>query len=352
VQDTGMRQHGVITVSAEGRGAAFGPEIRSLPDVEAVAVAGRVPWFGRLNETTVVPAGQSNPQVASYNLVSPSYFGVLGIGLRAGRGFTENEARAQAPVAVISQATARAFWPGEDPIGKTIRAVDANDRRLVNLHIPGEIRVVGIAADVIHGWVFEGRDRTFIYLPVSESNAKQAGQMLVLFRGDEYAGLHHLRQAIMARWPDFAGETVPMSAVLSVQIYPFRAAAWLGWLLGLVAMALSVSGMYGVMTYLVNQRSKEIGIRMALGASPAGVVAMVMRRSVYLAGIGVLIGGLLAGGAVKLLLSWSAGLGALAWDNVALFSGMGLAGVAAVLAALGPSNRAARVDPNAVLRAD
>src|SRR6185503_685432 len=152
--------------------------------------------------------------------------------------------------------------------------------------------------------------------------------------------------SILARWPAFGGETVPLSAALSVQIYPFRAAAWLGWVLGLMAMALSVSGMYGVMSFLVHQRSKEIGIRVALGASPAGVVTMVMRRSLWLAGLGVVIGGVLAGVAVKLLLSWSAGLQILAWDNLALFSGAGLAGGAALAAALGPSMRAARLDPN------
>jgi ABC-type antimicrobial peptide transport system permease subunit len=142
--------------------------------------------------------------------------------------------------------------------------------------------------------------------------------------------------------------------MLEVQIYPFRAAAWLGWMLGLVAMGLSVSGMYGVMSYLVNQRSKEIGIRLALGATPAAVVALVMRRSLWLAGGGILIGGALAAGAVKLLLWWttSANLTVLTWDSVALLTGGGVAGVAAVLAALGPSSRAARVDPNSVLRSD
>ena len=160
--------------------------------------------------------------------------------------------------------------------------------------------------------------------------------MLVLFRGSENAGLLRVRERIAALWPDFGGDSIPMSAVLSVQIYPFRAAAWIGWVLGLVAMALSVSGMYGVMSYLVNQRSKEIGIRMALGASPSGVVAMVMRRSLWLAGLGVLIGGVVAGAAVKLLLWWSAGLGVLSWDSVALLSGAGLAGGAAVLAAARP----------------
>ena len=210
------------------------------------------------------------------------------------------------------------MWPGEEPIGKTLRAAEARERSLDKLPIAGEIRVVGVAADVTHGWVFEGRDRTCIYLPVWEGNVKQAGQMFVLFRGGENAGLRRLRERIAALWPDFGGDSIPMSAVLSLQIYPFRVAAWIGWVLGLVAMALSVSGMYGVMTYLVNQRSKEIGIRMALGASPRGVVAMVMRRSLRLAGLGVLIGGVLAGGAVKLLLWWSPGLGVLVWDNFAL----------------------------------
>jgi predicted permease len=350
--DTGMRTQGVINVSAGDRGVELAAELRSLPDVEAVAVAQRAPWFGRLNQTVVIPAGQSNPLVASYNFVSTDYFRVFGIGLKNGRGFTQAEARAGAPVAIISQATARLFWPGEEPIGKTLRAAVARERRLDNLAIPGEIRVVGVAADVIHGWVFEGRDRTCIYLPAWEGNFKQAGELLAVFRGNENAGLQRLREWIAARWPTFDGDSVPMSAVLSVQIYPFRAAAWIGWVLGLVAMALSVSGMYGVMSYLVNQRSKEIGIRMALGASPAGVVAMVMRRSLWLSGLGVLIGGFLAGGVVKLLLWWSAGLGVLTWDTFALLSGAGVAGGAALLAALGPSRRAARVDPNTVLRGD
>ena len=351
-QDTGMRQQGIINLSAEDRGVQIAAELRSLPDVEAVGVSQRAPWFGRLNQTVVIPSGHPNPLTANYNYASPDYFRVFGIALKSGRGFTEAEARAGAAVAIVSQATARAFWPGEDPIGKTLRAADAQERHLDGLSIAGDIRVVGVAADITQGWIFEGPDRTCIYLPVSEANAKQGGQMFVLFRGSEGAGLRHLRERIAALWPDFAGDTVPMSAVLSLQIYPFRAAAWIGWMLGLVAMALSVSGMYGVLTYLVNQRSKEIGIRMALGASPSGVVALVLRRSLWLAGLGVVIGGVLAGGVVKLLLWWSAGLGVLTWDNVALLAGAGLAGGAAVLAAIGPSSRAAHVDPNTVLRSD
>ena len=106
-QDTGMRQQGVISLSAEDRGVELAAEFRTLAEVEAVAVAQRAPWFGRLDETLVIPSGKSNPLVASYNFVSPNYFRVFGIGLKSGRGFTEAEARGGAPVAIVSQATAR-----------------------------------------------------------------------------------------------------------------------------------------------------------------------------------------------------------------------------------------------------
>jgi predicted permease len=350
-RDTGMREHGVIYIGSEGRGEEFATELRARADVEAVAWASRAPWFGRLNQTTVIPSGKSNPVVAGYNLVSPSYLNVFGIGLKAGRPFTDEDARTGAPVAIVSEATARVFWPGENPVGKTIRAVEARERYVDNLPVRGDIRVIGVSSDVIHGWVFDGPDPICIYLPVSAAS-KKAEQLLALVRGDERATLDRLRRWLLDRWPDFPGETIPMSMVLEVQIYPFRAAAWLGWVLGGVAMALTISGMYGVMSYLVNQRSKEIGIRVALGASPGGVMRMVLRRSIWLAGAGVAIGGALAGIAIKLLLAWSSGLGMLVWDNFALLSGAGLAGITAVLAALGPSSRAARVDPNQVLRAD
>ena len=352
VQKTGMREDGVINLATGDHGVELSRELRTWPEVQAVAVAHRAPWFGRLRETAVIPSGQPNSQITGYNLVSPAYFRVFDIALKSGRLFTEEEARAEAPVVIISQATAQAFWPGEDPIGKTLRTVESAEKHLENLTYPREIRVVGVVADVIQGWIFEGRDRSCIYLPASEANAKIATQMLVQFRGNENTGLYRLRRWTADRWPAFEAETMPMSTVLSLQIYPFRAAAWIGWMVGLVAMALSVSGMYGVTSYLVNQRSKEIGIRVALGATPSRVVAMVMRRTMWLAGWGVFIGAAVAGGIVQLLLWWSAKLGVFAWDNLALATGAGLAGVAATLAALGPSHRAARVDPNSVLRAD
>jgi hypothetical protein len=309
LQKTGMTEQGVIKLATGDHGVELGRELRTWPEVEAVAVAHRAPWFGRLRETAVIPSGQPNSQITGYNLVSPAYFRVFDIGLKSGRLFTEDEARAEAPVAIISQATAQAFWPGEDPIGKTLQTVESAERHLENLPNFREVRIVGVVADVMQGWLFEGRDRSCIYLPAAEANPKTAAQMLVLFHGNESTGLYRLRRWIADRWPTFEAETMPMSTILSLQIYPFHAAAWLGWMLGLVAMALSVSGMYGVMSYLVNQRSKEIGIRVALGATPSGVLAMVMRRSISLAGWGVLIGVAVAAGIVVERQPWCVRLG-------------------------------------------
>jgi hypothetical protein len=195
--------------------------------------------------------------------------------------------------------------------------------------------------------VFDGSDRTCLYVASWETR-----NLLALVRGDENAALLGLRQWLLERFPTFEGEAMPLSTLLSMQVYPFHAAAWIGWMLGLLAMGLTVSGMYGVMSYLVNQRSKEIGIRMALGSSPSGVIALVMKRSVWLAGIGVLVGGGFAAIALRVLIALSAGIEIVEWDAVALLTGVSVAGAAGVLAALGPSSRAARVDPNTVLRAD
>ena len=347
-RDTGINHEGVLHISTGD--PALGAELRARADVDSVAIARRAPWAGRLDRTLVQVPGQAAPVIAAYNRVLPDYFRVLGIPLRRGRGFTEDEARHEEAVIAVSQATAAAFWPGENAIGKTIRAAEVGDRHMSALPLRGDLRVIGVVEDVIHDGIFDGRDRTCIYLPAAGEG--QSGVTLVRFRAAGSAAPQRVLPWILERQPMFGGQLMPMSEMLRMQVYPFRAAGWIGWMLGLVAMALSLSGMYGVMSYLVSQRLKEIGIRMALGASPGSVAATIMQRSVWLSGLGALIGGALAGGTVRLLLAWSPELGLLAPDNLALALGAGLAAVTAAAAAAGPTRRAAKLDPNAVLRAD
>ncbi len=346
-QDSGMRERGVISIGGDKRPLELAAELRTQPEVEAVAGALQPPFFGRLQDTMVIPAGQKDAIPTRYNVVSANFFQVMGIRLTAGRGFTDEEARQGAPVAIVSQATARAFWPGENPLGKTIRSVESRDRWVGNLPTPGDLLVIGVARDALLAGVFDWNNYMCLYAP-----STQLPFVLALVRGDENAALARTRQWMLERFPRFESESLPLGMVLSSEIYPFRAAAWFGWTLGLLAMTLTISGMYGVMSYLVNQRRKEIGIRMALGASPGGVVGLVLKRSVRLAGIGVAVGGGFAAIGLWLLVTWAAELKIVEWDPVAVLTGVAIAGAAVVMAAFGPSARAARVDPNTMLRAD
>jgi ABC-type antimicrobial peptide transport system permease subunit len=143
---------------------------------------------------------------------------------------------------------------------------------------------------------------------------------------------------------------VPMDQALAMQIYPFRASSWVASALGGLALALSLSGIYGVMSYLVSQRTKEIGIRMALGASMSAVVRIVLSQSMRLAVMGIVIGAALGLGVSRLFASELQNVDT--FDAVAYLGSIGVALIAALAAACVPSLRAARVDPMTALRCD
>jgi ABC-type antimicrobial peptide transport system permease subunit len=149
-----------------------------------------------------------------------------------------------------------------------------------------------------------------------------------------------------------AFEALPLDEMRQAQVYPLRAAAWIGGILGAIALVLSVSGLYGVLSYTLSQRTREIGIRMALGATAGAVVALVMRQSVRLAGIGAIVGLTIAFAALKFLSSLVR-LKEVSLLNVAPFAiALVLVLVATALAAYQPARRATRVDPAETLRAE
>jgi ABC-type antimicrobial peptide transport system permease subunit len=143
---------------------------------------------------------------------------------------------------------------------------------------------------------------------------------------------------------------VPMDEAVAVQIYPFRASSWVGSALGGLALALSLSGIYGVLSYLVSQRTKEIGIRMALGASTSSVVRIVLSQSMRLAVVGIVLGSTLALGVSRLFASELQNVDT--FDGLAYIGSIAVALVAALAAAYLPSRRAANVDPITALRCD
>ncbi len=339
-RETGIRVQDVMEV--EVRQAKTREEIaRQFP---AAAVVARPPLHSPAFETMVTPAGAPAAMPVRFNYTSPEYFDVLGIPIVKGRRFTRQEAEAGAAVAVVSQATARKFWPEGEALGKTIRFQRVQRPFIGNVDDFAEAIVVGVAKDVISGWTWEGDDPTLLYLPI---NAASRHARVLLVRSSPEA----LRRAIETGWPEVPVQIVPLREWLAIQTYPLMMASWVGTLLGVIALLLTVSGMYGVMAYLVSQRQKEIGIRIALGAPAAEMLRMVLRQSLRLTALGLGLGLVMALGAAHLLVA-NVQMNVRAWDPIAYWLGCALVAVAALAAAWPPAWRASRVDPMTTLRMD
>ena len=237
--------------------------------------------------------------------VSPEYFTTLGITITHGRGFDAGEARAESHVAVVSASAAQALWPGGNALGQTFRMwlppeppADAITR--TELYSTKDVEekswnvvVIGVASDIANEMVYQGRHVPHLYLPTA-SGAPHARSLLV--RGRSVVEAREALQGVL-RGIDanpLAFEALPLEEAISLQMYPLTVASWIGMLLSAVALALSVSGLYGVMTYGISHRMKEIGIRMALGASSRAIVRLVLSQSGRLVAIGAAIGGTLS----------------------------------------------------------
>ena len=254
------------------------------------------------------------------------------------------EARSSAAVAIVSASGARALWPGENPIGKTVRLTTDNTTHVI----------VGVAGDVITGLVFEGREPSHLYFPASVAAAAQTDVLLV--RGRDRARdlrIEDFRAVLKPLHADpLAFEYLPLTEMMSMQMYPLNVSSWIGSILGGIALALSVTGLYGVLVYMLSQRTREIGIRMALGATASSVVRLVMTQSARLAGFGAIFG-VVAAFSVMTLLGAAVPLRGIAFIDAGAFAaGMAIVIAAAVLAAYAPARRAARIDPSITLRAD
>ena len=354
--DLGLQTEGVVSVNDHTRGPSLiGAAARALAAdarVEAVAVTAVNPLFEQSRQTLVTPEGAEVAMTTRYTFVSPEYFPILGIPILRGRTFRADEATSEAHVAVISAATARAFWPGLDPIGRTLRVGHDDSRDGAPLAGYSNVVVVGIARDVVSGFVYDGVDRAHLYLPTSPAGPHAAallvrGRVPSTFRRDALPGILERVHA-----DPFAFEALPLSEVLALQMFPLRIASWIGVLLGGIAIVLSVSGLYGVLTYTLSARTREIGIRMALGATSGRVLRLVMRQCVRLSAWGVLAGLAIAFVAMKILSSVIEMRNVSVLDAGAFAVATGVVAAAAALAAYIPARRATRIIPAQALRAD
>jgi predicted permease len=354
--DLGFSTANVYSINVRGDGHRFIRPVADLlsadPRVASFAVTSGNPLFVT-HSVPMRPDGSRALSPTMYTFVSPEFLSILRIPIARGRTFSAAEARLAARVAIVSESTARAFWPGRDPIGETI-AIERPAPPRQNEGIDGYARVtvVGVVPDTVSGLMVEGADRSHVYLPVSPADV-HVEALLVQPRASSGFRPELLREGFrrLGFDPELL-EVVSLDEMRMTQTYPLRAASWVGLLLGGIALALSVSGLYGVLVYTLAQRRREIGIRMALGASAGAVVGLVMRHSVRTTAAGIAIG---LGSSFALLKTLDSVIELRAvsvLDPVAFAAAVLIVVLASLVAAYYPSRRATRVDPAETLRAE
>src|SRR3954465_11249185 len=235
---------------------------------------------------------------------------------------------------------ARKYWPGQDPIGKRFRVTTYNGR---------EVEVVGVTADYKVSTIGEA-PTPYIHYAVSQ-RPNSGEEIVARTRGDAAALLNAIRRELIALEPNVIFlDNQTMDAQVAATLLPTRLGALSVSAVGVVAMLLASIGLYGVIAYSVARRTREIGIRMALGANPAAVVGLVMRQGFVLAAVGAGVGAVLALGAARALAGALYGVSAL--DPIAWGGTVAMLFVISALANAVPARRAALVDPSTALRSN
>jgi hypothetical protein len=321
--------------------AALADRLRALPGVRGVAAAWYQPFTDRPPAAPLAAADGAGAALRGRaNLVDADYFSTLGLRLARGRAFTREEAASGAAVAVVSETAARRLWPDGDALGKAVSVGVQGSAATTAV-------VVGVAADTRSGWVWEP-DQGFAYLPVPPGERRE---LHLLVRSDDPAALlAELPREAVAVDPRLRVAASRLQDALAFQMKPFQAAAAAGAALGLLALALATVGVFGVASFLVRQRVREVGIRMALGADPGKVVRLVLGQGARPVALGLALGLAGAAAGTRVLRGILAGLSPL--DPVTYLGVALLLGSVALLATLGPARWAARVDPVVALRCD
>jgi putative ABC transport system permease protein len=342
--DVGFQTRGIVQVypSRELRARVI-ERLRADANVAGIEATAHAPFDGRFPQIAVTGSAGGRSATASTTRVSPGYFAALGIPVVRGRTFSDLEAREGGAVVVLSESAARQLWPDGEAVGA-----------MVGLTLPDETdasrartaRVVGVAGDVVAGFIGEPRDHPVVYEPGTV--AGELATLMVRTRSPAAQAMQAMQRAFVPIDPGGSLEMHTLEESVAVQVYPFRAAHWVASALGAIALLLTITGIYGVLAFVVALREKEIGIRLALGATRQVIVGLVVRQSVRLAMIGALAGALFALGASRFIAAHLTMMPA--FDAIALVAGMMLVLAAAVAAAYGPSRRAASVDAVETLR--
>ena len=320
--------------------------------VQDLAYTSKPPGLGRGLPVARMTATATNV-VASlgYTLVSPGYFPLFDIQVVRGRAFTSAEAVAGAAVVLVSRSTAAALWPGLDPIGQTLDLASVADGRSDRRLPRGTVRVIGVTEDVASGALTDATlDPTCVYF-AANGQATPDLTMLVRTPVDDIGAL---TSAVTAAVRDLAPDTPftvsRMRSLLGGAVWIFQAFSVGASLLGFVALLFAYSGTHAVVSFLVAQRRREFGVRMALGASTGQIVSGMMLETGRVAAVGVGAGAAVALGLVRLL----SGTNPIVphYGARPFVVGIMVVLAATAVAALLPLRQAARIDPAQALRTE
>lgn len=309
--------------------------------VEAVTFARHLPLVGSGAGAalSVIPEGTAPgapPNRVYFNLVGPNFFEVLGARISRGRAFSAADHNTESLAAILNAEAARRFWPGEDPLGKTLRIKD----RLY--------QVVGIAADGRIGSLHE-EPAPALYLPAARM---EWGETIFIAsaRGDPASILKELSKAVVATGELRSYQSMTLRTLMRFALYSDWIPSVLGGALAVVGLLLAAGGLYGAVSYIAQRRVREFGVRLAVGARPGQIASLVVRHGALLCLAGIPFG-------IGLFLAVYRYFGATLLRNrpldpLALLAGASLSAAVVLAGALMPALRASRVDPSEVLRAE
>jgi len=328
-------------------------ELGRQPGVEYASVARTLPMSGQVQMLAMDPrtVRPDDPQpflAMGLGIVGPGFFHTLRIPLLAGRTFTDQDREDTQPVAVINAALAKRLWPGQNPIGRTM-PMPLPGRRGRG---PADVMVVGEIGDV-HYASLTDPVKPEIYLPFSQSGSVSDAGAWVVARSDKDAlGLAGaVRRAVHAIDPEQPVATLTtLGGMVSRSTAGRSFNMTLVGIFALLALGLAVVGIYGVTAYTVEERTQEIGVRVAMGAARRNVLRLLLVETAAMAGLGIVIGLAGALGATRVLASLLFGVSAT--DATTFVLTTVVLGAAALLAALVPALRAARIDPVHALRSE
>ncbi|MGH9839150.1 MAG: ADOP family duplicated permease [Blastocatellia bacterium] len=319
--------------------------IEAQPGVRAASYIGHLPLNLNRSSSAIYADGQpftrraDLPEILT-NAVWPRYFETMGIGLLEGRDFTMQDDKEEARPVIVNESFARRFWPGQSAVGKRL-SQGGPDRPFWE--------IVGVVKDSRY-WSIGEDPQPFVYFPMPRNYEGDAA-LVTRTTGDPQSlinAIRHEARSLDANLPVYDAKT--MNEHMRLSLFPLRTGAWVAGGFAALALLLAGLGIYGVMSYAVSQRTRELGIRMALGARGGDVLRLVIRQGMTLALIGLAIG--LAGALALTRLMTSLLVGVGATDAVTFISVTLLLAVIVLIACYIPARRAAKVDPMIALRCE